>query len=327
MQIKNKYAMLHILKIGGFNTMVDYESKFTDSTTIVSSLHNIKESIINWGSGLAIKEIAYQYDMLRLCETCQHSLEHGKRNSSPHPMYLAANINERVDRILDFMEVYPMKYALQCIALDALHLFVEKGNILKIKASPKLLPTVGKTLMEYVYTKPAIIWRAAVILQIVASLDQDLARDVALLEVHEPLCQAYSRLKRRPKIQQIILRFMGALAQWSGTSRVALLRSTVCMNLLTAIEAKVTEARHQVRAVEAEAKENLLKNFSQILTLELRSLIRESGGQRVFLPMEGQHAIHQQLFHRETVQQMALLKPLFRTTATKYFTPGDPGLL
>ena len=267
--------------------------------------------------------------MLRLCETCQCALEHEKHAATSNPMFLASSMTERVGRILDFMNVYPMKYRLQCRALDALYLFVKKRNISDISSSFKLLPTIGKILLEYIHTKPGVIWRASVVLQVVASLNRELAKDIALLEIHEPLCQVYSRLERRPRIQQIILRLLGELAKWKGNdaSSSAILRSKVCMSLLHSIEAQLTESRSHLRGADAAARNELLTSLSVILPHELRKLIKESDGHSVYSSIEEQILLNQQNARREAILQAIHLKPIYGTTATKYFVSGDPGLL
>ena len=321
--------MLYLLRIGGFNILLDYESKFPESAMIISSIQNIKKSIIDCGSNIAAREISYQHDMLRLCETCQIALEREKHIAISNPMFLASSMNERVDRILDFMNVYPMKYRLQCQAFDALYLFVKKRSIPDIASSPKLLPTIGKILLEYIQTKPGIIWRASVVLQVVASLSCELARHVVLLQIHEQLCQAFPRLERRPQIQQIILRLIGELAKWRGKdeSSPALLRSNVCMSLLQSIEAKVTGARELVRGADVSTRNEVLTAYSVVLPHELRKLLKEyKGGYSVYMPVEEQPLLDQHE-RRDAIQQIIHLKPIYGTTTTKYYTAGERGLL
>lgn len=330
-QLQNKKVILRLLRLGGLDFIVANEMKYADYESIHTLLVKLRVAMIDCGSFIALKEIKYQYEMLRLCESCQKAIEKDTRvrSSTTNPMVFASSMNERVERILNFMSLYILKYNLQCHGLDAILLFVQKKDLEAIFKSPTLVQVVGKTLHEYMETKPGVIWRACLVLQQLAEMHKDLAKDIALLDVHDKLCMQYARLTKRPRVQQIILRFMAALARWhhDDLSRVVLQQSSACMTLFVAIEKHANEASKHRRSSILEAVDGTAQttHFAVLLPLQLRTFLRESNRQVLALPQAPM--TEEAKRHHELLANAKVLKPLYGTTREKYFAEGEKGLV
>jgi ferredoxin len=310
--------------------VLKYEIQFVDYNTILPQVKILKNAIIEFGSSIAIKEIEYQCEMLRYCESCQVGIikQQHLHQHVTNPMILVKHISERAIRILDFMEVYLLKYSLQCIALDALLLFVQTKNLSAIITCTKLIPLVGKVLKEYIATKPGIIWRACLVLQSLSLLDRNLAKDIALLHIHDMLLEQYPRLTSRPRIQQIILRFLGSLVIWHSQdlSRIIIQQSLKCMTMLVQLEKTAQETRDQIRLVNVAEKDDYRKKYTVILPLEIRTFLRESKGEVLMTAPEVAET-PAQLERKEALKNVNVLKPLFGTANSKIFAEGEKGLL
>ena len=230
-------------------------------------------------------------------------------------------MNDRVNRILELMEIYLSHYELQLHSLDALFFFARKRNFQTIHESKDIIATVARTLFEYMSTKAAIIWRACVVLEHIAATHKDFALNIVSLDIHTKLCMEYQRLDRRPRIQQIILRLLASIAAYPSHElcRVRLQQSTECMKLFEDIERRVQLVRGPEKALLV-MKELYAEHFSIILPITLRTLLREAPLMN-YVDEKGESDVTRKKVY------IPLFKPLFGTVADTYFKEGIKGLL
>ena len=185
-----------------------------------------------------------------------------------------------------------------------------------------------KVLNEYIATKASIIWRSCLLLKSVALKHRDLAKDIAVLNVHDMLVDNYLRLNKRPRIQQSILRFLGALVVWSkhDLSRIIIQQSSKCMDLFTEMEKKGEVLRSQARLVNISESEEYRVKFAVVLPIEIRKFLRESQGFVLEKAPEVLLSDHEK-DKRKLIENVHILKPLFGTATSKYFAEGEKGLI
>lgn len=338
-QAANRPAMVQLLRLNGFDFVVKCEAKYAEYPDIMWPLLAVKNGMIEHGSAIAIREIMYQQDMLRLCESCQCCLEkarpiHGEQRKGKNAKVLtmASSTTDRVDRILSFMQVYVLKHALQCHALDALLLFVRRRDLTQITASPRLVPVVAAALVEYAGTKAGVVWRACLVLQELAALDKTLAKDVALLDAHSVVVAQYPRLHRRPRVQQVIVRLLAALVQWGpqDVCRLTVQQSAPCMQLLLQLNDEAVAKSRKSRRVSVSplAAEATLESlsFRVVLPMSVLAFLRETRGE-VLRPIEAEQVEAKERARNVALEQARALTPLFGTLQEKLFAGGEAGLV
>ena len=324
-QSENTKVILKFMQLGALSSILRIEKKYAENETISASLLYLKEKLVEVGSSVAMEEITHQLSILRLCEDCQanHIRDGlgGETSSTAAMMAPVTSMNDRVNRILELMEIYLSHYELQLLSLDALFFFARKRSYHAICKSNEIITTVARTLYEYMSTKAAIIWRACIVLEHIAATHKDFALKIVSLDVHSKVCVEYARLGRRPRIQQVILRLLASIAAYPSHElcRVRLQQSNECMKLFEEVESKMKFVRGPEKALLV-SKEAYAEHFSVVMPIALRTLLREAPLMN-FVDENGESDATRKKIYEP------ILKPLFGTVPDTYFKEGIEGLL
>jgi hypothetical protein len=212
--------------------------------------------VIAVGARASISEINSEAVGLQLCHRCSEALERAKKplHSFSHPSSSSAlgggavkvpRPCDRINRVLKFAENYLTREDVMVASLDATIAFANNPDTARTVRETPVVAVLGKVYAAHT-KNPVVLWRVCLTLSILLRLSEELARDISLLELHEPLVGSFDSLKEHPITQQQILNFLSVYLLWTKT-KYCLQKSQVCMDFLS----KIVNSENERRAADA----------------------------------------------------------------------------
>ena len=281
------------------------------------AMPQLLKSILQVGAKAAINEIRNEMNKLLLCEKCQEALELSKRmqDTGITDGVKIPSSNDRVNRVLMFMENYPDRVEVLCCALDAMIVFSRNGDCKRSVKETRMVEMIGKCFTNNPEARE-IVWRVCQVLSILAMFSDEVAMEIYRLEIHEPIIERYIGFTDEPRIQQQIVWFMGSLIEWRKP-KSKLQTSELVMTFYSTIMDTRDEL---VKAKQFSTKERLVP-FEVVIPTSVRRFTRETLGEELELKKEKVVAV-------QSNRRQFIEKPKFGTVMTKGgFGPGEPGLV
>ena len=179
------------------------------------------------GAGVSRTEIENEGLNLQLCQRCQETIERSKKKDYFEACVVIPRSSERASRVLKFMDNYISREDVQIAGLDAIINFVRNSDGKSQTKETNLVDVLGRVLKAHP-DSTEIVWRACMVLTIVVSFHGELAYDVANLEIHDTLIDAYPRFETTAAVQQQILWLLASYLEWPKSKKV-IHRSEKCV--------------------------------------------------------------------------------------------------
>jgi hypothetical protein len=130
LQKRNVPIMIEFLKLGGLEILNDLFVKHAEDPFLMGQAPKFRTAVLLIGGNQAIREIEHEGMALQLCQSCQETIERGRRL---HSTAITTNTkfpkaSERVNRVVMFMESYPDKPNVAQAGLDALIYFARNSE-------------------------------------------------------------------------------------------------------------------------------------------------------------------------------------------------------
>lgn len=193
------------------------------------------------GAKASIEEIRLESTSLQLCHSCQEIIERQK-----HPLGLAAKIslpkpNDRVNRVLRFMDNYLDRQDVQISGLDAVLKYARNADAKATVRTTDAVAVVSKAAKQH-KDSAAVVWRSCLSLSLLAALSSEVSVDVASTNLHDELIGAYPKFMKEPVVQVQIMRLYAALLQWPKSHRMVH-KSQAAVDFLKTVAEEVEKAK------------------------------------------------------------------------------------
>jgi len=311
-------VVMDFIQYGGLELIEKIIEEHRNNAILVSEVSRLLKSVLIVGAKAATTEIKNETSNLALCVKCQEALARAKRFDPDAPRVEARlpRPSERVTRVLSFMSNYIDKESVLCAGLDALVSFANNADAKSTINETSLVEVVGKCIKMHP-EKTDVVWRACLVLSLVAAYTKEVAAEVAKQFVHQILAEKYQDYEDEPKVQQQVMWYFGSLLLWEdGLSRRRVQQTQACLDLFTKlIQARAT----MVKKVFAEDK---FKAYKVVIPLPVRRFMRETGGE--LLPEDAPVKVEPRKFpKRRNFDE----RPKFGTIDSHHFNKGEEGLI
>lgn len=322
--------VMDFIQYGGIDLMEKALRLHAKDDYVAMTMPKLREVFLAIGAPASIEEIDTEALHLRLCKTCQETieLERQKKEQIVKPVVIPRSV-DRINRVMKFMDNFLSRIDVQIAALNAVISFARNADAKTSMAQTDVLAVVSTSLKAHA-DKPEVIWRSCMAYSLFGAFNMDVAYEITMLDIHKLLIAKYKDkiLKKHPAVQQQILWMFGSLLKWHK-SRKVLHKERVCVDffkqLLEDYEALDQELEN-LPALKKRDEHYRDPLYYVSVPLQIRSFIRESGGE-VLKEGKSKKKVDKLLSKNFKERRNFGEKPKFGTVATNHFTGGESGLV